>query len=318
MTYYYKSKKKGDVGEQFFLERHNELLIHQAIVLADLRADEWHIEGQDFGCERLILEPTENSPWTQNQFLSTAIGRYDNSIFAPKLEYGGVEVKTIGWDKVIPRTGVDGHLVQGFPLWAGLDNNNIATRAKHGNLRRWLESSVKDRSAEPLILNHLHQYEYLDRNTGNKKQRFFASVAFEDVKMLLTRLISYASSFGLDLTNWDNSIPTGEEALKFEVQGLYFQGNMWLVPMNIIGDVATVTMIGDAPEIRHLPWCPKDIQDARLAELKQLAAGRWIPQEKPDGIQSDAELFDLWHNRLFMGNPHYPNQLNINGRPMMT
>ena len=71
-NYYTSSKKKGDIGEEFFLERHNELLLHPAIPIVDMRADEWHVEGSDVGCERMVLKPTDNQWRLRNQMKSIA------------------------------------------------------------------------------------------------------------------------------------------------------------------------------------------------------------------------------------------------------
>lgn len=291
-------KQSGNNGEAFFMDRHNELLTHPVILLTDMRGDEWSVEGSDIGCERLLLKRTAKE------------------FYRPQLQYGGVEVKSIGSDKVLPRTGVDGKLVIGYPLWAGEDGNGRPTRTKHGNLKRWLYPSVKTRSSKPMVIVHLLETEYIDRSDYKLKRRYFASIAYEDIDTFLSRLVEYAASFGMDLTNWD-TIPVGNAAKGFEVRDLYFQGNMWLVPLSAIGDLATVTLIGDEPDIRSMRGCPIDIRQARLDELKCLAADRWIAQEKPDaGVQSDEELFDIWHNKLLMGYPFFKDQLNAIGTPL--
>lgn len=280
-------KEIGDNGEQFFLQRHNEILQHNVITLLDM--SDWFVEGSDVCAERLLLVPSQH-----------------RDCLVPLFQLGGVEVKTSSYDTVLPRTGVEGQLTWGVPIWAGDDRH---PRQKHGNVKRWLYPSVETRSARPMIIVQL----FANPN-GSQNGKYFASVAFEDVEKLLNRLIKYALLYGLDLTNWE-SIPVGKQAKEFSIPGLIFQGNMWHVPMEWISDLATVTLIGDGPDFCG-PINSIQMQHKKYEYLQTLAAGRWIPQLKPDNIQSDAELFNSWHNKFMPGIPKYSGILDKSGNPM--
>ncbi len=304
-------KNKGKAGEEYFLLRHNELLRHPIVPI--LKMADWHIEGSDIGAERLMLKPVNSEHDLQDLWIFDT-GKENKGGLALGLQYGGVEVKASSYSTVLPRSGVDGQLTQGVEFWGGNDDSEDHikyTRARHGNLERWMHPSVDNRGARPLILAQL-----LENPAGSKNGPYFASIVFEDVEALIDRLIGFASPFGLDLLDWDK-IPVGEEAKNFRIPGLYFQGDMWHVPMSVVGDLATVTIIGDGPDICG----PRDsirMQNEKYEQLKALAAGRWIPQEKPADMQDDKELFDLWHNKLLLGNPHYQKQRDIHGRLMIS
>ena len=315
---YFVLKKKGSVAEQFFLERHNELLRQRIVPLVDMT--EWHKEGSDIGAERMILTPLQRA----NKRADWMHDLTDGQQFGFLMQYGGAEVKYVGSAQFLPRFGInnrhDGTL--GFALWQGTEDlPNGGTdyqRTAHGNMRRWMEPSVANNGARPMILICLLGAADINRRTGEARERFFASIAFEDVDGLLNRLIGYAAEHNLDLTDWDNQIPVGAAAQNFTVPGLFFQGNMWHVPVSVIGDLATVTMIGADPQIYPTGRCAAEIQYARLNYLKKLAAGRWTQQEKltENVTESDPYVLDLWHRRLFMGQPRYPEQRDANGRRM--
>lgn len=313
-------KSKGNNGERFFYERHNELLVNP-VILEDMT--DWNIEGSDWGAERLQMTPIEGAVEQFIGFCDLPNILTGCQAYHPETFHGGVEVKYVGHDQFLPRYGVynDRKGTLGFGVWNGTEDlSNGKTkylRSEHGNLRRWMEPSVDNRGARPMILVFLLATIDIDRMTGKSKERFFASIAFENVDALLERLTEYAADFGLDLKNWDDQIPTGDAAQDFTVPGLLFQGNMWHVPMSVIGDLATVTMIGDDPKIYPTGQCSAVMQQSRLDNLKKLAAGRWIPQEKSgdNEIPSDRALYDLWHRKLLIGT-RYPNMLDKNGKEL--
>lgn len=304
-------KQKGITGERFFHQRHNELLQYPVVPI--LNMGDWDIEGSDIAAERLMWKAPEK-------------GAFDNGKeeIMPYLEYGGIEIKTIGSDQFFPRFGVDdmpcGTI--GVPIWGktkDLSNGRTEyTRNDYGNLYRWMHPSIEDHSSRPMIMIHLLKADNIDMNEHKAEERFCAAIAFEDMSALINRLISYAERYGLNLRDW-SSIPVGDAAKDYKIDGLYFQGNMWQVPLKEIGDIATVTMIGEDPMIYHQGGrsAPVSVQYERLCYLKELANGRWIPQDKiSNSIQSDEELKELWHNRFLFSGVKYPGLLDIDGRLM--
>lgn len=303
-------KALGIEGEDFFQLRHNELLRNPVVLLHKM--DDWNVEGADFSGERLLWEKVWLDESGQVKACRT-----------PYLQYGGIEVKALGEDQFLPRYRIDdlqcGTL--GFPLYGKTeDKENGGTeycRDDFGNLQRWMEPSVSNRGAKPIILAHLLQTKYTDMSTGEERSRFFASIIFEDFEMLLQRINQCFLRAGIDLTDWEKSIPVGEKAKGFRIEGLYLQGNMVHIPLSELADLATVTMIGNDPDTYDKSRCSKAVQQARLNYLKELAGDRWIPQEKQgDNVVTDAELLHLWHQKLVWGRVRYSGLLNKQGEPI--
>ncbi len=315
-------KGKGSAGELFFIEQHNELLQHPIVLLEDMTS--WNIEGSDLGAERLQMKPIKGTEGLFNGFDNLPSILSGCREYCIKMQYGGAEIKTVGWDQFIPRTGIDNDPTStvGLGMWNGTkdlpNGKTLYLRSSHGNLHRWMEPSVENHGARPMVLDFLLETIDINRMTGKEKKRFFCSIAFEDVDALLERLKEYAAQFRLDLNKWDEQIPVGEEAQNFTIPGLFFQGNMWHVPMSVLGDLATVTMIGNDPSIYPTGHCSVEIQRSRLENLKRLAGARWIPQEKKSNNDelADQDLLDLWHRRMMLGIPHYPGLLDMNGIPL--
>ena len=303
-----KLKRLGKIGESFFYDRHNELVINQLVMYTSIST--WDIEGSDLSAERLRWEPI---------VFDSELKEATEGV-TPYLQYGGVEVKSIGSDQYLPRYGINdlscGTL--GFPIWGtteDLDNDWTGyTREAFGNLWRWMNPSVKNRGSRPMVLAHLLKCKDADYTNSKETERFFAAVVFEDVDALISRIVDYAKPYGLDLNDWD-SIPIGDEAKGFCVDGLFLQGNMLHVPLSEIEDLATVTLIGDDPEIILTGRCSEETQQARLDYLKTKANGRWIPQEKPDtGVLTDEEILRTWHQTLFLGHGSIPGLLDNEGK----
>ena len=291
----------GNEGVSFFVERHNELLKNPIIPILDM--EDWNVEGSDLAAERLML-------------------RQENQEQIPYLQYGGVEVKTLGKEQFLPRFGIDNLTcgTLGFPLWGSTEDLpngwTSYTRDTHGNLKRWIEPCVEKRGARPIVLAHLLKAGEIDDHLGIMTERVFAAIVFEDVNSLLTRLYEYLLYYGLDILDW-STIPIKNRARELQIDGLFLQGNMVHVPLSILADLATITMIGDDPDMFATGRCSANIQHQRLDYLKICAGNRWIPQEKSDvGGQSDTELFNLWHRQLLFGTVHYPGLLHRDGSIM--
>ena len=103
---FYAKRRQGSIGEERLLQRHNELLLHPVVLLLDM--DEWRVEGSDFAGERLMLRKTRAIDLTGTE----------REALSPYLQYGGIEIKTLGSYQFLPRYGI-GDLscgTLGFPL----------------------------------------------------------------------------------------------------------------------------------------------------------------------------------------------------------
>lgn len=307
-----KLKRLGELGVQFFIERHNELLISPIQIKADL--SDWNIEGFDLAAERIELMPTSE---IEEVMLNKS--SYIGQALKPYLIYGGVEVKTLGWEQVIPRFGVDDcpNGTYGVPVWSATEDKENGwtgyTRDKHGNLWRWMEPSVDNRSSRPLILAHLLACDEYNRVTAEKDIRFFAAIIFEDMNALLERLTEFLGRFGININDWD-SIPTGELARRLMVEGLYVQGNMIQIPLQDVLDLATVTMIGDDPILYPTGRCSLDLQESRLEYLKKMARGRWIPQVRNKQAHQTGD--DTFWLRWLLRRNNVSGIMDQNGNPL--
>ena len=301
--------RRGDAGVAFFRERQSELLDHPLILSRNL--DDWHVEGADIIGVRQI--------WTPSTFVDET-GKEKLGL-VPHAEFGGVEIKTLGADQFLPRFGVNdlpcGTI--GYPLWSKtmdmINGGTQYTRDCYGNLKRWMEPSVEDRSSRPLCMIHFLETIEMDDQTGQEKARYFAAIAFEDVPKLLARLTEYLKPFGLDLDDWD-TIPVGQEARTLRIDGLFLQGNMVQVPLSVLSDLATVTMIGDEPEIYETGRCSAKVQHARLEYLKELANGRWIPLQRTEAEDDVLSQWYQWYLGQFSAGLNQLTLLDRKGNPM--
>ena len=211
-------KDKGNRGENFFVQRHNELIAHPVMLIQDMT--DWGVEGSDLTGERLMWKKA----------LVKDLEGIDRDGISPYFEYGGIEVKTLSHDQFLPRFGVDdlpcGTL--GFPLWEKTEDlsedRTGYLRGAHGNLRRWMEPSVDNRSSKPMLLVHLLYTEDIDVESNKANERPFAAIIFEDVEALLGRIIDHLLPYDLNLKDW-NSIPVDQKAKELQIPGLYLQGN---------------------------------------------------------------------------------------------
>ncbi len=280
--------KRGNAGVNFFCIRHNELLKRPVVLIKNM--DDWNIEGSDVTGIRHF--------WKASTF-ADEFGE-EKAALIPFIEYGGIEIKTIGPEQYLPRFGVNdlpcGTI--GIPIWGRTQDLNNGwtnyTRETHGNLKRWMQPSVENRGSRPITIVHFLETRDVNIQTGQESNRYFAALAFEDVSGFLSRLTRYLKPFGLDISNWD-SIPVGVEARNLKIDGLFLQGNMVHVPLSELADLLTVTMIGEEPTIFATGRCSVAVQIERLNSLKELSQGRWIPQVKPGyGVLSDEDIYRQW------------------------
>ncbi len=112
-----------------------------------------------------------------------------------------------------------------FPLWTDM------TREQHG----WLKniSRSDDRHARP-------PYSLLIALKENDK--LIATLAFENLPKLLDRLSQLTAPYGLNIAEWN--IPTGMDARRWWPEGMLLEDNLWLVPIEQLIDLATVTIVG--------------------------------------------------------------------------
>ena len=152
----------------------------------------------------------------------------------------------------------------------------------------------------------------------------FACIAFEDIRALLDRLYKILPFNEWDLDNltippatdteyWKKYIREGKQQPAWSADRGGMIKNMWHVPLRLIADLATVTMIGEvnpAEELQKARFkCPESIAQQRLTFLQDLAAqqGR-EPLTDPDeytrreteylaGLTAQSGKTFTWRNR---------------------
>ena len=110
----------------------------------------------------------------------------------------------------------------------------------------------------------------------------FASIAFENIPAFLDRLRSLAREANVDI---DDAIPFGEQAQNWSPENMLLVGNMWLVSLADVEDLARVTIIGNKPRVRPDIYmqdrsCTSYTQEKRYEHLHELAGGKHIPIEE--------------------------------------
>ncbi len=132
----------------------------------------------------------------------------------------------------------------------------------------------------------------------------FACVMFEDFPALAQRLEELAAEKGFQLVpqSEDNpdGIPLAAEAETWRQDDPYIIDDCWHVPLDRLSDLATVTMIGQAPLVKRSIQLNDDnnyvrLQQSRYDYLLRCAGDRTIPEE----IESRTDFYPKDSNRLF-------------------
>ena len=227
----------------------------------------WKVEGCDF-----ILNVLENERIEENLHVENVIAT-GGTPFRRRLIYGSAEVKGIGTGKLIQRNDVSSVSVP-FALWDGMTPDGCkATRKKLGSLERFFNPAASTLSAQPLALSYI-----AEDKKPKSQERPFMTMTFTDFPELKRRLIRYGAENEMNLLDF-TTIPVGEEAWKYKRGELVFTGNMWMVPLELLIDIARIILIGDPPEFINNGSCTKKMQEQRYEYLRDHAS-LIIPQEQ--------------------------------------
>lgn len=262
-----KNVMRGNVGERFVYVHLNDLCDY--VMLNQNELPEMHIEGADETAHRIRLgNPIDN-------FLPdyVVMPEMQNGTFYEVTEYsiGGIEVKT-SWDylaKTYDRENEAGTLP--IALWSS------DTREHAGWLLKLLHPERYSATNDGLTAVQPHTLLFILAAYENA----FASIAFENIPAFLDRLRQIAGEAGIDI---DDGIPFGEQAQDWSPESLLLFGNMWLVSLDDLEDLAKVTIIGEKPRMRpdivmQDRSCASSTQEKRYERLLEIACERQIPIE---------------------------------------
>lgn len=271
----------GRNGEKFFKQHSWELLQHGFMGSKHPK----HVEGMDF-VGFFIKGMGEPRPIQREDWYPEDIYPEGVTMELP-LEAipATVEVKTTTSKELLIRDNnkFDPSTTIQFELW-GKTDNGIRTKG-------WLygmaypEAFNKERLAKglppavpPTVLMYVFAVDRMGENV-------FATIAFEDYAALEARLREICpeiwpnpgEDWRIDAVDWKKQktmIPAAGKA------------NVWHVPFSLLSDLATVTMIGDDPDIEITNKSSKQLQARRLQYLKRIANGRHVCNET-ENIDTD-------------------------------
>ena len=261
-------------------------------IIAARDVGSWKVEG----CDYIINILQQDKPRPGSLKGNTSRGK--SAICYPILVHGSAEVKGICKGGLIHRNDVPCLSVP-FAVWNGQKRTNYgykATRTGHGSLKRFFNPNAETLSAEPIALSYIAE----DVDCKMKK-RPFAAITFTDFPELKRRLIKYAADNEMDLLDW-KSIPVDKDAWKYQRGELVFTGNMWMVPLDRLVDIARIIIIGDPPRFFRNGTCTVEMQEQRYQGLKSQAT-LVLPQE---AIRTEGSVQTLV-------NQHQLYQLMVNG-----
>ena len=260
--------RRGKIGEKFVIDHIKSLCASLMLNQEEHAGD--YIEGGDLRTHMLRVGQEINS------FLPDYVDmpELQEGTWYEVCGYtiGGVEVKTT-WDflaKTYDHEECTGTLP--FALWSS------SSREHPGWLLKMLHPERYTHPGETLNAVQPHALLYILAAYEN----VFASIAFENIPMLLNRLRGLANAANVDL---DDSIPLGQQAQTWAPDNILISGNMWLIPLINLQDLATVTLIGEKPRIRPDIFfqnrsCTSHIQESRYDHLSRLAGNKHIPIEE--------------------------------------
>ena len=218
--------RRGHVGERYVSTHLNDLC--DSVLLNQQDIPTMRIEGADETAHRLRL----GSPI--DDFLPDYVDlpELQNGVFYDVVEYliGGIEVKTT-WDylaKTYDHENETGTLP--IALWSSHNRQNAGWLLKLLHPERYQMAGEVPTSVQPhTLLFILVAFE-----------NAFASIAFENIPAFLDRLRSLAREANVDI---DDAIPFGEQAQNWSPENMLLVGNMWLVSLADVEDLARVTII---------------------------------------------------------------------------
>ena len=293
--------KIGEIGQAFVMSNLNELLEHwMAVWQRDTEED--HIEGGDAQIRARMIQRVDLKEWLQekpeedcepeaalskedvNNIISVIGISEDEALLLLDGINGSVELKTRTYQQLVWRddNDYDCGTIQ-FAIWNSYANESIRTHL--GSLYKMFYPREPEEGRKVTeVTPHVYMEILLDAN-----KRPFACIAFEDFPALRNRLIELASKHGIPLDREGfKAIPRWEIGKDPNVWANQINGNryrnkiliteMWHVPFSDVVDLATITMIGETPEvIREGVRVPVEMQKKRLAFLEEHSHGRRIP-----------------------------------------
>jgi len=257
-------KKRGDKGENFFAEHAGHVLTNP-LMFYKQRGDNAYVEGMDFF--GLVLIGAKEEPLTQEE---REVCPDAGKKWILETAESAVEVKSVGNFLTRNNNRDEESGTVEFELWTSRDRKRLGWL--HGMCYPQVHNCDQKKTSRGIYVVPPTSLVYLYCDKNGKP---FAAVAFENFVALKARLMEICPEI------WPES--DGEwrtEAVDWEKQRslLPVRGeNMWHVPFDMISDLATVTMIGDDPELVEWGYnCSKGLQEKRLTYLKKCANGRHL------------------------------------------
>ena len=270
--------KQGNTGQLYVL-RHIQDFIEHGFVRFSKDTGNDFVEGGD----GLVTYYRFGEKIAADEYLEETVGIAGEGHQIAEILTGGLEVKTIS--NFLFRTN-DMNELSGtlpFELWAKKDRKDYGwlLAMLYPNLRYIPEDNQPIHAVQPVLFSFL-LVSYLGP---------FACVMFEDFPALAERLSELAQEKGFQLAprseEYPQGVPAGEEASLWLQNDPYIIENMWHIPLERLVDLATVTMIGGMPLLKHSTSINAEtdgqyigLQQARYNYLLQHSKQRAIPSEQ--------------------------------------
>lgn len=329
--FYDEEERISKIGEQFVLENFPLLFPNLLILKCELNTkirgkekaegadlESWILEAEqkDEGLTKAWEEVFKREEFAADRKTVTGkMGVFDQKIKAP------IEVKTCRFEQYIARNDYRADCgVISFAIWNSYNREPPEPpRTRLGSLYRMFYPNNAKHERQPVAYASV---------LLNQEEKPYACIAFENFPELKKRLIKIGREYELDLTKegferipcWDNlhgwKSPDEwanfiEQKNEYEGRQLWLRKNMWYILMSEVINLATVTLIGDPPEIKGVyNRCSKELQTARWNYLNQRSY-KTIPLETEEKVKEQIkrrrEIFELvktftWDRDITTGN----------------
>ena len=277
----------GRAGEEY-VRRHIQELLEHGFVGQQLNTAADNVEGGD---SRIVYYRFGEEVDISDYFLDdmneiTGTGREIASI-----ETGGLEVKTINSFTFRTNDNNEPTGTLPFELWNG---------DRYGWLIALLDPEIRldgeDIHAVQPVLFCFLLVSYLGP---------YACVMFEDFPALTQRLNELAAEKGFQLNPLSEEhplgVPAAADAEMWRQDDLYIIGNCWHVPFSRLSDLATVTLIGESPMVKHSIQLNdtdeyEQLQQARYDYLLRCAGERNVISAE---LRSETDFYPADETHLF-------------------
>lgn len=259
------TKAFGGLGEQFVYDHFHELTNANLVLNNTITADK-NIAGEDTTAYTAVFGDPDPD-WLPD-YVPMEGDRTAYPIIAH--QFGSNEVKTINNFLWRTNDNQDPAGTVGIELWEDPSRNSYGWAAKVFHPERFEDAR------EPVT------FTILLIAYGS----VFASILFPDVKALYNRLVMLFHEDHLDDAGYCfDSYPVGEDAATWQQGNPSVNGNIWMISLSRLEDLAEITMVGDMPRIRPTivagsRVCSKETQLKRYDHLVELSRGRQIPQDE--------------------------------------